>query len=180
MFDSYDVEAEAFHSTSANFFGVFFFSTIAQAVHSIDPITAIIMRLTPRLLAKPTSAGTTRGLKPAPLALLPPIPLYRRLLRAHRHFLPKEMRLLGDEYVKSEFRAHKDVENPVHIIGFLTEWQLYAQKLEGDAWKGETMDKSKIDKMSDQQLGQLYELMQTIRNQELQENDPEYEGTGQK
>lgn len=90
------------------------------------------------------------------------------------------MRLLGDEYVKSEFRAHKDVENPVHIIGFLTEWQLYAQKLEGDAWKGETMDKSKIDKMSDQQLGQLYELMQTIRNQELQENDPEYEGTGQK
>ena len=52
-----------------------------------------------------------------PLALLPPIPLYRRLLRAHRHKLPKEQRLLGDEYVKEEFRRHRTVENPVHIVG---------------------------------------------------------------
>ncbi|KAI9835004.1 MAG: hypothetical protein M1819_002727 [Sarea resinae] len=81
------------------------------------------------------------------------------------------MRLLGDEYVKSEFRAHRDVENPVHIIGFLTEWQLYAQQLEGDAWLGGKLDKSKIDKMSDQQLGQLYELMQAIRKQELESDD---------
>ncbi|KAK8186319.1 hypothetical protein BC567DRAFT_259585 [Phyllosticta citribraziliensis] len=107
------------------------------------------------------------------MALLPPIPLYRRILRAHRTKLDTQMRLLGDEYVKSEFRAHKSVENPMHIIGFLTEWQMYAQQLEGDAWRGEKMDKSKIDKMSDQQIGQLHELMQTIRNQELDENDPE-------
>jgi hypothetical protein len=26
------------------------------------------------------------------------------------------MRLLGDEYVKSEFRAHREVENPMHIV----------------------------------------------------------------
>lgn len=26
------------------------------------------------------------------------------------------MRLLGDEYVKSEFRAHRNVENPMHIV----------------------------------------------------------------
>jgi len=96
------------------------------------------------------------------MALLPPIPLYRRLFRAHRKHLPKEMRLLGDEYIKSEFRAHRDVENPVHIIGFLTEWQMYAQKLEGDSWIGERMDQGKIEKMSDQQLGQLYELMKAI------------------
>lgn len=61
-------------------------------------------------------AGAVKGLKPAPLALLPPIPLYRRLLRAHRKYLPREMRLMGDEYVKSEFRAHRDTENPVHIV----------------------------------------------------------------
>jgi len=67
-------------------------------------------------MATPTAVGTTRGFKPAPMALLPPIPLYRRLLRAHRKQLPREMRLLGDEYVKSEFRAHRDVENPVHIV----------------------------------------------------------------
>ena len=81
------------------------------------------------------------------------------------------MRVLGDEYIKSEFRAHRNVENPMHIvrhsgtaidssrytckclrifpqIGFLTEWQMYAQKVEGDAWKGEKLDKGKIDKMS--------------------------------
>jgi hypothetical protein len=33
-------------------------------------------------------------------------------------------------------------------IGFLTEWQMYAQKLEGDSWIGEKMDTAKIDKMS--------------------------------
>ena len=55
-------------------------------------------------------------MRPAPMALLPPIPLYRRLLRAHRKHLPAEMRLLGDEYVKSEFRAHREVDNPMHIV----------------------------------------------------------------
>ena len=79
------------------------------------------MRATMRLLATPTAAGSTVGLKAAPMALLPPIPLYRRLFRTHRKFLPREMRLLGDEYIKSEFRAHRDVENPVHIVsGFLS------------------------------------------------------------
>ena len=123
------------------------------------------MKVSPRLLANPTAVGSTQGLKPAPLALLPPIPLYRRLFRSHRKFLPKEMRVLGDEYIKSEFRSHRNVENPMHIvsryvnaaekplltipqIGFLTEWQMYAQKIEGEAWKGEKLDKGKIDKMS--------------------------------
>ena len=33
-------------------------------------------------------------------------------------------------------------------IGFLTEWQMYAQAIEGDSWRGATLDKGKIDKMS--------------------------------
>jgi len=107
------------------------------------------MRISPRLLAVPSSVGTqSSGLKPVPLALLPPIPLYRRLLRAHRKYLPHDMRVLGDEYIKSEFRAHRKVDNPVHIVGFLTEWQTYAQQIEGDSWRGEKMDKGKVDKMS--------------------------------
>ncbi|TGO34041.1 hypothetical protein BHYA_0215g00190 [Botrytis hyacinthi] len=141
------------------------------------------MKLSPRLLmASPSAAGTGKGLRPAPLALLPPIPLYRRLFRAHRKHLPREMRLLGDEYIKSEFRQHREVENPVHIIGFLTEWQMYAQKLEGESWIGERMDKEKIDKMSDssdQQLGQLYELMQAIRKKQVEESGEENPGPEQ-
>lgn len=76
------------------------------------------MRLSLRLLANPTAVGSTSGLKPAPLALLPPIPLYRRLLRAHRKYLEPQMRLLGDEYIKSEYRSHRNVENPMHIVSF--------------------------------------------------------------
>lgn len=33
-------------------------------------------------------------------------------------------------------------------VGFLTEWQLYAQKIEGEAWKGERLDEGKVAKMS--------------------------------
>ncbi|KAH8891044.1 ACN9-domain-containing protein [Thozetella sp. PMI_491] len=81
------------------------------------------------------------------------------------------MRLLGDEYIKAEFRAHRTVDNPVHLIGFLTEWQLYAQKIEGDSWVGEKLDPGKIEKMSDEQFGQLYELMKTIQGREQEGQD---------
>ena len=37
------------------------------------------------------------------------------------------------------------------------------------------MDVGKVDKMSDEQLAQMYELMQAIRKSELEENDPEYQ-----
>lgn len=74
------------------------------------------MKPTTRLLATATDVRSTNGLKPAPMALLPPIPLYRRLFRTHRKFLPKEMRVLGDEYIKSEFRAHQKIDNPMHIV----------------------------------------------------------------
>ncbi|KAK4188536.1 putative mitochondrial acetate non-utilizing protein 9 precursor [Podospora australis] len=126
------------------------------------------MRISPRSLMA-AAAQSANGLKPAPMNLLPPLYLYRRLLRAHRKHLPSEMRLLGDEYVKAEFRAHRNVENPVHLIGFLTEWQLYAQKIEGDSWAGEKLDQGKIEKMSDEQLGQLYELFQAIQKQGTEE-----------
>lgn len=65
-------------------------------------------------LASTASHGAS--LKPAPMALLPPIPLYRRLFRAHRKHLPAEMRILGDEYIKSEFRLHRNIDNPVHLV----------------------------------------------------------------
>lgn len=85
---------------------------------------------------------------PRDISLLPPLQLYRRLLRAHRHKLPPDARLLGDEYVKREFRLHRDVTNPLHIVGFLTEWQLYAQELEGDTWREGKLDTAKVEKMS--------------------------------
>ncbi|KAG5918217.1 hypothetical protein E4U42_006946 [Claviceps africana] len=117
------------------------------------------MRCSPSLLAAAQTLHARQS-----LALLPPLSLYRRLLRAHRKHLPAEMRLLGDEYVKAEFRLHRGVDNPAHLIGFLTEWQLYAQKIEGDAWVGDKVDEAKLQKMSDEQIQQLYDLMQAIKH----------------
>ena len=68
-------------------------------------------------MAAPSSVGTPAGgLRAVPMALLPPIPLYRRLLRSHRKYLDPEMRVLGDQYIKSEFKAHQKIDNPVHIV----------------------------------------------------------------
>jgi len=82
-----------------------------------------------------------------------------------------------------------ELANTSRKIGFLTEWQIYAQKLEGDSWLGERMDAGKVDKMSgiahlillddhdwsfeDQQLAQMYELMQAIRKKQLEDNESE-------
>lgn len=73
------------------------------------------MRVAQRLLmATPASIGSKSSLSEA-LALLPPLQLYRRILRVHRKLDP-EMRVLGDSYVKNEFRAHRTAENPLHIV----------------------------------------------------------------
>jgi len=45
-------------------------------------------------------------------------------------------------------RANLNTEANCKQIGFLTEWQMYAQQIEGDSWRGDKMDKTKIDKMS--------------------------------
>jgi Complex 1 protein (LYR family). len=72
------------------------------------------MRIFQRLLmATPSTIASQANLGP----LLPPIPLFRRILRVHRKLSP-EMRILGDAYVKSEFRAHRNIDNPIHIVCF--------------------------------------------------------------
>lgn len=90
--------------------------------------------------------------------LLPPLMLYRRILRAHRA-LPEVQRSIGDKYVKNEFQLHRDVDNPLHIVGFLTSWQDYLHMISNGKWQEGTMSKSTLEKMSPEQVGQLYELM---------------------
>ena len=69
-----------------------------------------------RLGINQTPITGTNPLKPALKAILPPLALYRRVLRAHRRHLPSELRVLGDGYVKNEFRAHQKVENPAQVV----------------------------------------------------------------
>ncbi|KAF3986832.1 hypothetical protein FT663_01569 [Candidozyma haemuli var. vulneris] len=95
--------------------------------------------------------------------LLPPLKLYRSILRAHRTKLPAELRFLGDEYVKAEFKAHKSTDNALHIVGFLTQWQDYLRSIDGGTWQEGKMTQSDLDKMSPEQVSQLYELMQETK-----------------
>ena len=53
------------------------------------------------------------------------IPLYRSILRAHAKYLPPEMRGLGDEYVKKEFRLFRTVTDETQLDGFYKEWDQY-------------------------------------------------------
>lgn len=71
-----------------------------------------------RLGINPAPITGTNLLQPALKAILPPLALYRRVLRAHRRHLPSELRVLGDGYVKNEFRAHQKVENPAQVVSF--------------------------------------------------------------
>ncbi|KAA1467131.1 ACN9-domain-containing protein [Dentipellis sp. KUC8613] len=107
------------------------------------------------------------NLQEASATLIPPIPLYRRLLRAHRH-IPPEMRSLGDDYVKAEFRRHKKVDNPLYIIGFLSQWKFYLDQIpkgpEAARFEGRKLDPMVFEKMSDEQIGQLYELMHVTKD----------------
>ncbi|KAF8960029.1 hypothetical protein BDZ97DRAFT_1835088 [Flammula alnicola] len=121
------------------------------------------------------------NLTEASAMLYPPLPLYRRLLRSHRN-LPTDMRALGDDYVKSEFRRHREVTNPVYIMGFLSQWKMYLDQMPSDPhvkFAGQRLDPTVFEKMSSEQLGQLYELMHAakdvwkpIRTEEGEEGKP--------
>jgi hypothetical protein len=67
---------------------------------------------------------------------------------------------------------------------------MYVQQIEGDSWRGGKLDKAKLDKMSgtvskcgratftnanmkDEQIVQLYELMQAIKADEGESGDTE-------
>jgi len=67
--------------------------------------------------------------------------------------------MLGDSYVKSEFKLHKSVDNPAQIIGFLSQWQKYLEAVLGDRWQHETLDIETIERMEPDKIVQLYELM---------------------
>jgi hypothetical protein len=65
------------------------------------------------------------------------------------------MRSLGDDYVKSEFKRHKTADNPVHIMGFLVEWNRYLDQLDVQlavpgsqhAFRGRKMDDTMFEKV---------------------------------
>ncbi|XP_007532616.1 succinate dehydrogenase assembly factor 3, mitochondrial isoform X2 [Erinaceus europaeus] len=95
--------------------------------------------------------------------------LYRRILLLHR-VLPPDLKALGDQYVKDEFRRHKTVGSD-EAQRFLQEWEMYAavlwqqtnenrQNSPEKAYFGTTLSEEKLNDFRDEQIGQLRELMQ--------------------
>lgn len=52
----------------------------------------------------------------------------------------------------SEFRRHKDVTNPVYIMGFLTQWKMYLDQLpvgpDAHVYKGKKLDSTIFEKVN--------------------------------
>ncbi|TIA71276.1 hypothetical protein E3P92_03011 [Wallemia ichthyophaga] len=92
--------------------------------------------------------------------ILPPIKLYRQLHRLHRQ-LPKEFRLIGDNYLRDEFRRHRNIDNPLQIIGFLSSWKVYLDQLSTGS---STLNTDHLlAKLSNEQTSQLFELLNEIK-----------------
>ncbi|XP_044284805.1 succinate dehydrogenase assembly factor 3, mitochondrial [Varanus komodoensis] len=94
--------------------------------------------------------------------------LYRKILQLHRA-LPLELKALGDQYMKDEFRRHKSV-GPEEAQRFLQEWENYAvllhqqtsrnvQSSTGQLHFGSHLSEKELNALADEQVGQLKELM---------------------
>ncbi|CAH8532568.1 unnamed protein product [Schistosoma margrebowiei] len=109
--------------------------------------------------------------------------LYKFILTLHRS-LPPHLREIGDKYVKTEFKKHKDVK-PGFVQPFMVEWTKYAVELsmqiqqsignsnnkisEKDEIKmkkeealGKPLDETSLNYFSETQLNQLLTLAKEI------------------
>ncbi|CAH8530360.1 unnamed protein product [Schistosoma bovis] len=109
--------------------------------------------------------------------------LYKFILTLHRS-LPSHLREIGDKYVKTEFKKHKDVK-PEFVQPFMVEWTKYAVELsmqiqqsirnsnnkigEKDKIKmnkeealGKPLDETSLNYFSETQLNQLLTLAKEI------------------
>ncbi|KAG7313088.1 hypothetical protein JYU34_000170 [Plutella xylostella] len=98
--------------------------------------------------------------------------LYKLIFRVHRG-LPAELRVLGDNYARDEFKRHKTC-NMAEANVFLNEWTDYAiniakqMKPLHQAKKktvGKDLDPRMLDYMTDEQIVQLYELHKAAHNE---------------
>ena len=92
--------------------------------------------------------------------------LYRSILRCHRERVPEPMRLMGDEYVRDEFRRHwSEKTTQAQWQTFIAQWRDYLDKLEGRADASERsgqLDDSLLSDMTEEQRMRELELKEEI------------------
>ena len=84
--------------------------------------------------------------------------LYRQILREHKQRLPALMRKLGDDYVRSEFKAHKTAK-PEQVAQFMHAWNDYLLKirLQRDRF-GSNLNDSAAAALNEEQKKKLNDL----------------------
>ncbi|RDD45672.1 Succinate dehydrogenase assembly factor 3, mitochondrial [Trichoplax sp. H2] len=92
--------------------------------------------------------------------------LYKRVLRVNKQ-LPKEFRLVGNAYVRDEFKRHKTMAmDEGNVKEFLSEWKMYADHLEVQLKQnhaiGSNLSSQDLNRLSEDQLGQLYHLQEEV------------------
>ncbi|XP_072010451.1 succinate dehydrogenase assembly factor 3, mitochondrial isoform X1 [Engystomops pustulosus] len=103
--------------------------------------------------------------------------LYKKILLLHRT-LPLHLRALGDQYVKDEFRRHKNIGQTESKV-FMKEWEGYAamlweqakqgvQQAQAQRAFGVPLTEDKLDWFNEEQIGQLHELMQEATKPKVQ------------
>jgi basic membrane lipoprotein Med (substrate-binding protein (PBP1-ABC) superfamily) len=70
--------------------------------------------------------------------------LYRGIFRAHRR-MPMEMRMLGDTYVRSEFKLHKPVKNGAQLDAFFKAWEQYLDQMLRTSRRKDTIETGAFD-----------------------------------
>jgi hypothetical protein len=91
--------------------------------------------------------------------------LYRSILREHKKKLPPVMRKLGDDYIKVEFKLHKEAK-PEFLKSFYDGWDTYLNTLKQkkDGKVGINMDVEDRDKLNDEQRQKLIDLKNEALN----------------
>lgn len=99
--------------------------------------------------------------------------LYKTILKLHRG-LPLELRALGDQYTKDEFRRHKEASKE-QSQAFMVEWTNYAITVAKQLGVrgshtaktiGRPLSQTELDQFTDEQVSQLYELYEAASHPE--------------
>ncbi|KAK8791481.1 hypothetical protein WA588_001486 [Blastocystis sp. NMH] len=89
--------------------------------------------------------------------------LYRRILRVHEKKLPFEMRVLGNLFVKQEFKKTVNAK-PQFMNPFLHEWEAYYQDLASDKQIGKDLTDEDKSLLNDSQKEQVHNLEEEARH----------------
>ncbi|KAJ2079373.1 hypothetical protein H4R24_003817 [Coemansia sp. RSA 988] len=112
-----------------------------------------------------------------------PLHLYRSILRTHRR-LPREIRFVGDQYVRGEFQNHRTVTDKKYLEPFFKQWSEYlslvreqtktevsgkdpSQSQSVNKWEiGKHLDPELLENLDDDKAEQLLELHRASHKEE--------------